>query len=96
MHVDAVSWARTHVTVRLVLSQQGRADTLLSRVIPANYNASIDPRRRRGSFDVTLPPEVMSRYRAGSVLVTATATGGPQWNRTPPPLVRERVLRLRP
>jgi hypothetical protein len=93
--VDAVSWARTFVSVRLVLAQDERADTLLARVIPANRVASIDPRWRRASADVVLTPELLARYREGPARLRATATGGPQWFRTPAPLVRDLVLPVR-
>ena len=93
--VDAVSWARTFVGVQLVLAQDGRVDTLLAHVIPANRVASVDPRWQRASLHVVIAPELLARYRDGPARLRATATGGPQWFRTPPPLVRDLVLPVR-
>lgn len=89
IRVRAVSWARTWVDVDLTLVQGSHTKTLAVRQIPKNHNASIDPRWRRDSIAVVLTPGVLSGYDRGAVTVRATATGGPQWLRTPPPLVRE-------
>jgi hypothetical protein len=94
IHVHAVSWARTWVTVDLLLIQGSRTDTLATRIIPKNHNASIDPRVRRDSIDLVLTPELLSGYDRGPAIIKATAIGGPQWLRTPPPLIRQKAVRL--
>jgi hypothetical protein len=86
--VVAVSWARTTVTVRVELVQDGHSDTLRVVRIPSNHVASLDPRTRSARLDVVLEPEQLERFHAGSATIRASAIGGPQWLRTPPPLVR--------
>ena len=95
IHVRAVSWARTWVTVDLLLIQGSRTDTLATHFIPGNHNASIDPRVRRDSIVLTVTPELFARYYSrGPAIIKATAVGGPQWLRTPPPLVRQKAIRF--
>ena len=95
VRVNTVSWARTWVDVDLVLIQGTRADTLATHEIPKNHNASIDPRWRRDSIVVVLTPSLLAGYEPGSATIRAHAIGGPQWLRTPPPLVRESRIQLR-
>ena len=94
VRVHAVSWARTRVRFDLELVQGGRSSTLAERVIPDNHNASIDPRWRRDSIVFVLTPDLLATYDRGPATLRATAIGGPQWLRTPPPLIRQRQVRL--
>ena len=94
VRVNTVSWARTWVDVDLVLIQGARADTLATHEIPKNHNASIDPRWRRDSIIVVLTPSLLTGYNKGAATIRAHAIGGPQWLRTPPPLVRESRVQL--
>ena len=96
IRVRAVSWARTWVYVDLLLVQGDRADTLAVHEIPKNHNASIDPRWRRDSMTVVLTKPFLRQYQPGAATIRVTATGGPQWLRTPPPLVRETEVLLVP
>ena len=96
IRVRAVSWARTYVYVDLLLVQGNHTDTLATHEIPRNRNASIDPRWRRDSMAVVLTPSVLTGFHRGSATVRAVAEGGPQWLRTPPPLVRETAVQLVP
>jgi hypothetical protein len=96
VRVNTVSWARTWVDVDLVLVQGARAETLAVHQIPKNHNASIDPRWRRDSILVVLTHPLLAGYDRGAVTVRARAIGGPQWLRTPPPLVRETTVQLVP
>ena len=96
IRVRTVSWARTWVDVHLLLVQGGRAETLGFHQIPKNHNASIDPRWRRDSIVVVLSQPLLTGYDRGLATVRAVATGGPQWLRTPPPLIREAVVQLIP
>ena len=86
--VLAVSWARTTVTVRVELIQDGRSDTLQICRIQSNHVASLDPRTRSAWLYVVLGREQLERFHAGRATIRASAIGGPQWLRTPPPLVR--------
>lgn len=94
VRVNTVSWARTWVDVDLVLSQGGRTDTLVTHEIAKNHNASIDPRWRRDSIVVVVTPSILAGYSSGTATLRAHAIGGPQWLRTPPPLVRESQVEL--
>jgi hypothetical protein len=96
IRVRTVSWARTWVDVDLLLVQGARVDTLGYHQIPKNHNASIDPRWRRDSIIVVLSAPLLTGYDRGPATVRAVAIGGPQWLRTPPPLVRETVVQLIP
>lgn len=94
--VDAVSWARTAVTVRLVLAQDARAETLAMHRIPSNHVASLDPRPQSAHLMVPIEPALLARFRPGPAILRAHAIGGPQWLRTPPPKVKEVVVRIPP
>ncbi|MFL5487327.1 MAG: hypothetical protein ACJ8AJ_02480 [Gemmatimonadaceae bacterium] len=94
IRVNTVSWARTWVDVDVVLLQGIRAETLAVHRIPKNRNASIDPRWRRDSIIVVLADPLLARYKGGAAIIRAHAVGGPQWLRTPPPLVRETIVQL--
>lgn len=96
IRVRAVSWARTYVYVDLLLVQGSRSDTLATHEIPRNVNASQDPRWRRDSMTVVLTQPLLARYDSGAAIIRVTAEGGPQWLRTPPPLVREAAVQLIP
>ena len=96
VRVNTVSWARTWVDVDLVLMQGNRVDTLAIHEIAKNHNASIDPRWRRDSIIVVLTAPVLERYNPGTATFRAHAIGGPQWLRTPPPLIRESQVQLMP
>ena len=74
--------------------QGKRSDTLAVHEIPKNHNASIDPRWKRDSMAVVLTDSQLAGFERGPAVVHVTATGGPQWLRTPPPLVREKPVRL--
>ena len=94
IRVRAVSWARTRVRFDLQLVQDARSRTLATRVIPDNYNASIDPRWRRDSIVVVMSQTLVAGYDSGAATLRANAIGGPQWLRTPPPLVRQLRVNL--
>jgi hypothetical protein len=93
--VDAVSWARTYVTVRVQLVQGTHAETLAARVIGTNAVPSLDPRWRRQRIMVPITRDLLQRYRPGEARLVATAVGLPQWMRTPPPVVRSVDVTLR-
>ena len=96
IRVNAVSWARTWVYVDLFLIQGTRTDTLATHEIARNRNPSIDPRWRRDSMTVVITPALLAGFAPGPAIIRAKAEGGPQWLRTPPPLVRERSVQLLP
>ena len=91
---DLVSYARTHIDVRLELVQGQRAETLAFGTLPGNEWAFWDPRLRQRSFKVTLTDDVLSHFQPGRATLRATATGRHQWMRLPPPVVREMTVEL--
>jgi hypothetical protein len=95
VQTEVASYGRTFVTVRIELIQGEHSETLaLQRVSPNDW-ASFDPRIRREAQTVVLTPEVLARFSPGAASVRATALGGPQWTRTPPPVVREIGVEIR-
>lgn len=92
--VDAESWARTTVTVRLMLQQGTHAETLLVHRIPSNHTASLDPRIRSAHLMVPIEREVLAHFDPGDAVLRVHAIGGPQWLRTPPPKVQEVAVRI--
>ncbi len=94
VEVDAESWARTTVTVRLIVQQGTYAETLLVHRIPSNHTASLDPRIRSARLMVPIEREVLAHFQPGDAVLRAHAIGGPQWLRTPPPRVKEIAVRI--
>jgi hypothetical protein len=92
--VDAVSWARATVTVRLIPLQGAHAETLAVHRIPSNHVASLDPRTRSAHLLVPIERERLSRFRPGGAVLRAHAIGAPQWLRIPPPKVQEVAVRI--
>jgi hypothetical protein len=86
--VRTVSWARTFVTTRVILEQPPAAETLLVERLGMNNTPSLDPRTRSGEWQITLTDASLSSFHPGLATLRAIAIGGPQWLRTPPPLVR--------
>lgn len=95
VRASVVTSGRAFVDLKLEVSQEGRTETLAAREVPKNYFAAVDPRSQRASVEATLKPETLSRLRAGPAVLRATATGRPQWLRTPPPEVREAAVEIR-
>jgi len=89
INTNVVSYGRTFVTVRTELIQGQHIETIALQRVPGNAWGLFDPRVKREAQAVVLPPELMARFSSGGALVRATAIGGPQWTRTPPPVVRE-------
>ena len=94
--VDAVSWARATVTVRLILLQGARAETLVVHRIPSNHVASLDPRTRTAHLMVAIDEARLARFEPGNAVLRAHAIGAPQWLRIPPPKVQDVAVRIRP
>ena len=91
---DLVSYARTHIDVRLELVQGTNSETLAFGPLPGNQWGFWDPRTRRRSFKAVLTDEVLNHFQPGSARLRATATGRHQWMRLPPPVVREMAVEL--
>ena len=90
------SWGRTEADAQLELIQGTVSETLATRFLPRNTNASYDPRPQRGSASVVLTPAMLTRFGPGEAILRATGYGSAQWLRTPPPKVREQHVQLMP
>jgi hypothetical protein len=87
--VHVVSSGRTFVTVRLELIQGTHSEMLAQlRVAPSHWSV-YDPRARPATMTPNFTTEFLAQFQPGPAILRATATGGPQWTRTPPPVVTE-------
>jgi len=56
--------------------------------------AFFDPRAKSATQQVVLNANHLAGFQPGEALLRATATGRPQWGRTPPPVVREMKVQI--
>jgi hypothetical protein len=84
-----VSSARNRIAVRLELIQGFQVKTLGVLELPGNELAFFNPRSKHAEYAVMLTSSNLATFQPGEALLRATATGRPQWGRTPPPVVRE-------
>src|SRR5215471_20880334 len=91
---EVVSTGRVEADAVLEIIQGTVAETLAVRWLPRNQNASYDPRPKRASASVVLTRAKLAAFNPGLAFVRATANGGMQWLRTPPPTVRERRVEI--
>ena len=91
---DLVSYARTHIDVRMELVQGTNSETLAFGTLPGNQWGFWDPRTRQRSFKTVLTDEVLNHFQPGRAKLRATAIGRHQWMRLPPPVVREITVEL--
>ena len=87
--IDVVASGRVPVTVDLDLVQDARVVPLASMRVATSRDPATDPRPRRGRYRIPLSAAAATRLAAGGVTVRATARGGSQFLRVPPPVVRE-------
>jgi hypothetical protein len=87
--VHVVSSGRTFVTVRLELSQGTHSETLAELRVAPNHWSVFDPRARPATMTPTFTTEFLAHFQPGTAVLRAIGTGGPQWLRTPPPVIRE-------
>jgi hypothetical protein len=87
--VHVVSSGRTFVTVRLELIQGAHSGMLAQlRVAPSHWSV-YDPRARPATMTPSFTTEFLAQFQPGPAILRATATGGPLWTRTPPPVINE-------
>jgi len=89
-----VNSARTTIAVRLELIQGAHAETLDMLELRGNELAFFDPRAKSATQQVVLNANHLAGFQPGEALLRATATGRPQWGRTPPPVVREMKVQI--
>ncbi|HKO99965.1 MAG TPA: hypothetical protein VJU86_23525 [Pyrinomonadaceae bacterium] len=94
IETSVISYARTHVDVKLELIQGTNSAILAVQTVPGNEWGFFDPRNRRGSQTATITSDILARFQPGKAQLRATATGRPQWTRLPPPVIQELVVNL--
>jgi hypothetical protein len=87
--VHVVSSGRTFVTVRLELSQGTHSETLAELRVAPNHWSVFDPRARPATMTPSFTAEFLAHFQPGQAMLRVIGTGGPQWLRTPPPVIRE-------
>lgn len=94
--VHVITSGRTFVTVRLDLVQGAHSATLADLRVAPSHSRFYDPRTRQGTMAPSFTAEFLAQFQPGPAVVRATATGLPQWFRTPPPEVREIAVVVAP
>ena len=94
VHARAVTSGRTVVTLSLELVQGDKRVQLALTEVPKNGDAAFDPRSQQADLVRLLTPSDFTGFDSGPALLRATATGRPQWMRTPPPTMQEIPVRL--
>ena len=94
LRADVVSSGRVWVELRLELVQDGAKHLVASHTVDDNDWAGYDQWPIADSLRASLPPELHARLRSGPAILRAVASGRPQWTRTPPPEVRERIVQI--
>lgn len=84
-----VGSGRNWIRVEVELIQENHTELLFTLNVPGNDLAFFDPRAQHATQSVVLDNERLLRFQPGAARLRATATGRPQWGRTPPPTVRE-------
>jgi hypothetical protein len=88
-YVHVVTSGRTFVDVRLELVQGSHAATLSDLRVAPSHDGFYDPRTRQGMMMPAFTTEFLAQFQPGPAILRATAIGGPQWTRTPPPTIQE-------
>ncbi|MBV9956977.1 MAG: hypothetical protein JO360_01095 [Acidobacteria bacterium] len=90
-----VSSGRTYVDLKLELIQNEHTETIGTQRVPSNEYGFFDPRTQQATLNVTLTPDLLARFQPGPAHLRATASGHPQWTRTPPPVIREQTVEIK-
>ena len=94
VEADVVASGRNRIRVEVELVQGNYTELLFALNVPGNNLAFFDPRAQHATQSVVLDNERLFRFQPGAARLRATATGRPQWGRTPPPTVREIDVRV--
>lgn len=78
----------------LELVQGPHVETLNVMELRGNEFGFFDPRSKHAAQKVVLTANHFASFQPGEALLRATATGRPQWGRTPPPVVREMKVEI--
>jgi len=94
VETDVTSSARNGIAVRLELVQGAHAETLDILKLRGNELGFFDPRSKQAGQRVSLTADHLARFEPGEAILRATGTGGPEWGRTPPPVIREMKVQI--
>ena len=87
-----VSYARVPIHLRIELIQDEHSELVAFQSVPKNEWSLLDPRTREATQTAVLTDDVLKRFESGRAVVRATAIGRVQFDRLPPPLVREVIV----
>jgi len=74
--------------------QGAHAETLDILKLRGNELGFFDPRSKQAGQRVSLTADHFARFEPGEAILRATGTGGPEWGRTPPPVIREMKVQI--
>lgn len=84
-----VSYARVPIDLRIELIQDDHAELVAVQQVQKNEWSLLDPRTREATQTAVLTDDLLGRFESGKAIVRATAIGRLQFDRRPPPMVRE-------
>ena len=89
VEATVVGSGRNRIRVEVELIQGDYTELLCALDVPGNSLAFFDPRTQHATQSFVVYNETLLNFQSGPARLRATATGRPQWGRTPPPTVRE-------
>ena len=95
MHARVSTAGRTYVDTRVEIVQGSTVERIATYQVPQNDSFFYDFRTKRAAFDVTVPPDIMSRFKPGPAKVRLIAEGRMQWVHVPPPKIQVVPIELR-
>lgn len=96
LHARVDSWARTPVTLQLILVQARHAETLATKIVRDHRDAFYNPTILRDSVAVAVTPAQLQGFHPGPAVLRAYAIGRAQWMRVPPPKVQDAHITIAP
>ena len=84
-----VSYARVPIDLRIELIQDDHSEIVAVQQVQKNEWSLLDPRTREATQTTVLTDDLLARFESGKAIVRATAIGRLQFDRLPPPMVRE-------
>jgi len=93
---DVIASGEVRNRIRLELVQGTHVEVLREELSRVNSISAYDPRIFRYQRHIRITPGLLSRFHQGSATLRLTGFGSQKLLRTPPPRVREMVVRLEP
>jgi len=89
-----VSYARVPIDLRIELIQDDHTEVVAVQQVQKNEWSLLDPRTREATQTTFLTDGLLERFESGQAILRATATGRLQFDRLPPPMVREVIVHI--